>query len=204
MTKVTYPPQPHTAPTCNPTTQATSHPRRSTPILVRFLYAVPSQAPKHPSTQTPCNTGSLHVPPIDPVDNKPKMSEPSTPLYIHAGSVLTPTHQRTTSRCENVLRQVLAKDADRLARRPIASTEHTRQNNESVKHWLAHTGFSLESRDALSSGSSLSRSQSVSSKPTYLSSQLVGTTRSVTPFILNFDPLSYFSPIFQPVWHPFG
>jgi hypothetical protein len=77
-------------------------------------------------------------------------SSPTTP-YINTGSVLRPTHQRTTSRCENVLREVLAKDADRLARRPFASTERTRQNNDSVKHWLAQTDPSIESQVALSS-----------------------------------------------------
>ena len=139
---------------------------------------------KHP---TACNPGSLHVSPIppltpvdtvDPVDNQPKMSESSTPPYIHAGSVLRSTHQPTT-RCENVLRQVLAKDADRLARRPIASTERTLQNHDSVKHWLAQTAISVQSPDPLSSRSSLVRSQSVSSKPTYLSRQLVDTAKSV-------------------------
>lgn len=164
---------------------------------------------KHP---TACNPGSLHVSPIlpltpvdtvDPVDNQPKMSESSTAPYIHAGSVLRPTHQPTT-RCENVLRQVLAKDADRLARRPIASTERTRQNDESVKHWLAQTAISVQSRGPLSSGSSLVRSQSVSSKPTYLSRQLVDTTKSVVLPYLLFISILIFFPKFQCDSHPFG
>ena len=122
------------------------------------------------------------------------MSSSPTPPYIHAGGVLRPTHQRTTSRCEKVLRELLAKDADRLARRPIVSTERTGQNHESVKQWLAQTDPSVESRDALSAGSSLSHSMSLSSKPTYLSGPLLGSTESVVPLILFFELHPYFYP----------
>jgi hypothetical protein len=120
------------------------------------------------------------------------MASTSTAPYIHPGSALKPTHQRTTSRCEKVLRDLLAKDADRHPRRPFVSTERTRQNNDSVKHWLAQSDSSIQSQLVLSSPSSLTRSTSLSSKPTYLTTSLPATTKSVVSSISNFFSILIF------------
>lgn len=129
------------------------------------------------------------------------MSSSSTTSYIHPGGVLRPTHQRTTSRCEKILRDLLAKEAHRHSGRPFVSTERTRQNTDSVKHWLAHTDSSIDSQLVLSSPSSLARSNSLSSKPTYLTTQLPPTTESVIPSIRNFLHHSHFISNFYSLSH---
>lgn len=176
--------QPQLATICNPTTTTpppTHHPNTR---QFQFQIHIPSRLPPI------CNTGFPHIlshPTLTPVDNvghhRPKMSSSSTTSYIHPGGVLRPTHQRTTSRCEKVLRDLLAKEAHRHPGRPFVSTERTRQNTDSVKHWLAHTDSSIDSQLVFSSPSSLARSNSLSSKPTYLTTQLPPSIKSVIPSI---------------------